>query len=610
MEREDQSKGGLAALVADAEQDPTPRTEASSKPTSGPRVLRVDVGGTLHDWFDVEEMSDFIRSQAFVGTLRENVARYFGVAVERQAIYDEDGLLTTSADFSRALQRVAPKLYVYDVNEMAPELRERTVEELQALDAEVEHSWRHFGVAARRTRPSQVAHVANGALSLKASLVNPESKLAVVPAQSVSTQSQPSRPSHVLPNSTVEAKKVSQRIEQRTAAPSVEGTSQQCNSSQLGEDTTVDVVERGASTLPSAQMIGNGISALSYQPQVSWPLQGHAIYRTMSPVPYQAGFNNLDPAYAEQRHSRHTFTVHAPPAAGTATPPLISVPPGARTPPRSGVLMPQMRTVSRSSTLVAASQIIRSATQPTLEPHPDQPLQQTAQETKPLTQHPSEQVQWQSGTYYQSQHQPFQQHLQLQLQQIPPMQLIFGPGHSANGTWQHQTNSTSVQQAMLRAGSAPRLQAAPTGAASICQASGTSTSSSHRALTPVRMTAQPVWHPGSATNQPTGWPAVAQNHISPRPPATPPRQSPAFAWPAGSPAAPPLDNSSTSSYSNVLSSSAWRADLHSANQPCSVAIGPVPLSRSPRTSAEVLATSGQAAATVSSLLHSEGPSVA
>uniref|UniRef100_A0A7S4VIN1 Uncharacterized protein n=1 Tax=Alexandrium monilatum TaxID=311494 RepID=A0A7S4VIN1_9DINO len=146
--------GELASLVADAEREPS--EPAVAAPGSS-RVLRVEVNGLLHDWFDVDEMGDFVRSTAFAGTLRENVARYFGVPLEKQAIYDEDGLLTTSADFSRALQRVSPKLYVYDVYQMGQELRERTVEELEAIDAEVEQSWRHFGAYNSRSRQASAS---------------------------------------------------------------------------------------------------------------------------------------------------------------------------------------------------------------------------------------------------------------------------------------------------------------------------------------------------------------------------------------------------------------------------------------------------------------------
>lgn len=109
------------------------------------RVLRIEVGGLLHDWFDVDEIGEFKRSPAFASTLRENIARYFHVAVERQVIYDEDGLLSTPADFSRALQRLHPKLYVYDVSQMDDELREKTVEELQTINQGVAKSWEHFG---------------------------------------------------------------------------------------------------------------------------------------------------------------------------------------------------------------------------------------------------------------------------------------------------------------------------------------------------------------------------------------------------------------------------------------------------------------------------------
>lgn len=165
------ANGGLADLVADAERErvtnqaapaagnPSPTTPPP--PVSG-RMLRVEVHGLLHDWFDVGDMGDFIRSPAFAGTLRENVSRYFGVPLERQAIYDEDGLLTTCADFSRALQRVYPKLYVYDLDEMGPELRARAVEELRQLDAEVEQSWRHFGAGG--SPPSRSAGGSNGGL--------------------------------------------------------------------------------------------------------------------------------------------------------------------------------------------------------------------------------------------------------------------------------------------------------------------------------------------------------------------------------------------------------------------------------------------------------------
>lgn len=142
------NRGGLADLVADAELEKAAAGVLSPgqapPPVSG-KMLRVEVRGLLHDWFDVADMGDFIRSPQFAGTLRENVARYFGVPIERQAIYDEDGLLTSCADYSRALQRFYPKLFIYDLEEMGPDLRARAVEELRQLDADVEQSYRQFG---------------------------------------------------------------------------------------------------------------------------------------------------------------------------------------------------------------------------------------------------------------------------------------------------------------------------------------------------------------------------------------------------------------------------------------------------------------------------------
>lgn len=142
------NRGGLADLVADAELEKAAGGVLSPgqapPPVSG-KMLRVEVRGLLHDWFDVADMGDFIRSPQFAGTLRENVARYFGVPIERQAIYDEDGLLTSCADYSRALQRFYPKLFIYDLEEMGPDLRARAVEELRQLDADVEQSYRQFG---------------------------------------------------------------------------------------------------------------------------------------------------------------------------------------------------------------------------------------------------------------------------------------------------------------------------------------------------------------------------------------------------------------------------------------------------------------------------------
>jgi len=107
-------------------------------------MLRVEVNGLLHDWFDIEELGDMVKAPGFGTTLRENIARYFGVPVKSQAVYDEDGLLATAADLSRALQRYAPKLYVYNLDDMGAQLRQKTKEQLAKIEGEVEQTRRHF----------------------------------------------------------------------------------------------------------------------------------------------------------------------------------------------------------------------------------------------------------------------------------------------------------------------------------------------------------------------------------------------------------------------------------------------------------------------------------
>jgi len=106
-----------------------------------------------------------VRSASFAVTLRENIARYFGVPVKNQALYDEDGLLTTNADLLRTLQRVNPMLYVHDVKDMSAQLRDHTEKELAFIDAEVEQSRRNlrlkghtmrFGASDTQLRPDQM----------------------------------------------------------------------------------------------------------------------------------------------------------------------------------------------------------------------------------------------------------------------------------------------------------------------------------------------------------------------------------------------------------------------------------------------------------------------
>ncbi|CAE8639155.1 unnamed protein product [Polarella glacialis] len=131
----------MAGPFADGDASPV---SPSAQSVVQPRMLRIEVNGLLHDWFDVDEVGDMVKAPGFTATLRENIARYFGVPVKSQAVYDEDGLLATAADLSRALQRYAPKLFVYNLEEMGPRLRDKTSEQLAKIDAEVEQTRRHF----------------------------------------------------------------------------------------------------------------------------------------------------------------------------------------------------------------------------------------------------------------------------------------------------------------------------------------------------------------------------------------------------------------------------------------------------------------------------------
>lgn len=118
--------------------------EVSAQPPVPGRVLRVEVNGDVHDWFDVDELGDIVRSPSFEATIRGNIAQYFGVPVEAQAIFDDDGLLTTSVDFSRALQRVSPRLRIYNIALMGPELQEKTMAELSRMAIAAEQSQRNL----------------------------------------------------------------------------------------------------------------------------------------------------------------------------------------------------------------------------------------------------------------------------------------------------------------------------------------------------------------------------------------------------------------------------------------------------------------------------------
>jgi hypothetical protein len=105
-------------------------------------MLRIEYKGQPYDWFNLDEMGDIVRTIDFSNTLRENITHYFGVPYEYQAIYDEEGLLTSMLDFARALRSVRPWLRIYDAREMMPELKERTARQLEEIQAEVTRSQR------------------------------------------------------------------------------------------------------------------------------------------------------------------------------------------------------------------------------------------------------------------------------------------------------------------------------------------------------------------------------------------------------------------------------------------------------------------------------------
>eukprot|EP00747_Dinoflagellata_sp_TGD_P021923 gnl/TRDRNA2_/TRDRNA2_128787_c0_seq2.p1 gnl/TRDRNA2_/TRDRNA2_128787_c0~~gnl/TRDRNA2_/TRDRNA2_128787_c0_seq2.p1 ORF type:complete len:515 (+),score=53.50 gnl/TRDRNA2_/TRDRNA2_128787_c0_seq2:79-1545(+) len=115
-----------------------PRRDSSCTPAmSKPRMLRVEFKGEPFDWLDLDDLGDAVQAPDFTHTLRENIAHYFGVPFDCQAIYDEDGVLSTTVDFSRALKSIRPNLRVYDVRAMESHLKESTAQMLAAIASEV-----------------------------------------------------------------------------------------------------------------------------------------------------------------------------------------------------------------------------------------------------------------------------------------------------------------------------------------------------------------------------------------------------------------------------------------------------------------------------------------
>lgn len=109
---------------------------------AGARMLRVVFRNRSYDWVDLDDLGDVVKRPEFVDTLRENIAHYFGVPVDLQAIYDNDGLLTSVVDFSRTLQGIRPALRVYDLREMTAALKRDTAQRLATINKDVAMSRR------------------------------------------------------------------------------------------------------------------------------------------------------------------------------------------------------------------------------------------------------------------------------------------------------------------------------------------------------------------------------------------------------------------------------------------------------------------------------------
>uniref|UniRef100_A0A7S4QZL7 PDZ domain-containing protein n=1 Tax=Alexandrium monilatum TaxID=311494 RepID=A0A7S4QZL7_9DINO len=110
--------------------------------TLPPRMLRVEFKGQPYDWFNLDEMGELVRSEDFVNTLRENIVHYFSVPYDCQVVFDEEGVLSTAADFARALKGSRPCIQVWDVREMPQDLREQAAQKLAVAAAEVARSQR------------------------------------------------------------------------------------------------------------------------------------------------------------------------------------------------------------------------------------------------------------------------------------------------------------------------------------------------------------------------------------------------------------------------------------------------------------------------------------
>ena len=91
------------------------------------RTLRIECGDKLFDWFDVDEEKEIIAAPDVLRILKENVAHYFDVALEKQVIFDEEGVISTASELRRALRAgnvERPKVVVADVDNLSSDQME------------------------------------------------------------------------------------------------------------------------------------------------------------------------------------------------------------------------------------------------------------------------------------------------------------------------------------------------------------------------------------------------------------------------------------------------------------------------------------------------------
>lgn len=79
----------------------------SKKSQSRMRVLRIECKDKLFNWFDLDEEKEVINAPEVVKILKENVAHYFSIPVDKQIIFDEQGVIGTACDFRRSVERDA-----------------------------------------------------------------------------------------------------------------------------------------------------------------------------------------------------------------------------------------------------------------------------------------------------------------------------------------------------------------------------------------------------------------------------------------------------------------------------------------------------------------------